>query len=818
MDAHSLRVLEFDQVRVLLAEQATCALGRERAEELTPSTDEATVRRLQTETSEAVRLIDTVGQLPLGGIRDVRAPLRVAQIEGVLEPHALLLFADTLAAARRLRAFLSQHAERAPGLADYGRQIGEFPAIEAAIAAAVNDHGEIRDDASPTLARLRREAKTTHARLMERLQTMLRSAAYREMIQEPIVTMRDDRYCIPVKAEWRGQFGGLVHDQSSSGATVFMEPATAVELGNELRQIAIRERQEVERNLREITGRIGAAAEPLGDTVSVLAEIDFIGARAKLSLLQSAAEPAIAPGGPLELRQARHPILRGEVVPIDVALGEESRILVITGPNTGGKTVGLKTVGLLALMAHSGLHVPADSPSRLPLLAGVYADIGDEQSIQQSLSTFSGHITNIARIFGDVARTGARSLVLLDEIGAGTDPTEGAALAKAILTHLLGRGALCIATTHYGELKEFAYTHSGVENASVEFDLESLQPTYRLLTGLPGSSNAFTIATRLGLPGGVVQDARSLVGTEKGQLTHVIERLTADQRASEADRRRASRAAEEVESIRARYERELKQLRADSAETLRRARAEADQLLRKSRMEVATLQDELRRMEKEARQLGEQASGAAGLARLGEEMRRTARSTEARIAAPDPKGDQGRDGTGAEEPPVPDSVRIDPRPPERGDLVWIPALSQRGTLLEEPVDARAQVQVGSMRMTLPYASLQRIMGQAPALTPRPQPVATGGSPDLRLQARASISPELHLRGQHVEEAIRSLDDYMDDACLAGLSPLRIVHGKGTGVLRRAIWEWLQSHPQVTAVRLGEDGEGGSGVTVVELRE
>jgi DNA mismatch repair protein MutS2 len=822
MNDHTLRVLEFGAIRALLAEQAACALGRERAEAVAPLTDPVLIRRRQQETTQAALVLDRAGQIPLGGIRDIRPAVHLAVIEGLLEPPTLLTVGDTLAAGRQLRAFLLARGEEAPALADLARCISEFPAIEAAIAAAISDHGEVRDEASATLARLRKEMRVLHNRLTERLQSMLRSPGTREMIQEPIVTTRGDRYCLPVKAEFRVQFGGLVHDQSSSGATVFMEPTAVVELGNELRQLAIRERQEIERILRELSGRIGSAAPALRDTLAALAELDFIVARARLSLAQDASEPAFAADGAgapaLRLRRARHPLLRGAVVPIDVELGDPARVLVITGPNTGGKTVSLKTVGLLVLMAQSGLHIPADSGSVLPRFDGVFADIGDEQSIQQSLSTFSGHITHIAAILNAVAGS-ARSLVLLDEVGAGTDPTEGAALAKSILRHLLEAGVYCIATTHYGELKEFAYTHAGVENASVEFDLETLQPTYRLLIGIPGSSNAFTIAARLGLPAPVIGAARGMIGTDQAQMADVIERLTQDQRQTEEHRRQASRAAAEVEALRARYEQDLERLRTDREETRTRVRSEAERLARQARQEVSRLLEELRRLEGEAREASAGGS-AARVARLREQVRQAARETEERLAQP-------AAAEAAEELPSPgpvdETVRVDAaRRPERGDLVWIPTLNQRGTLLEEPDNGRAQVQVGAIRMTLPYGALQRIMA-APRRTPaaRPGGAARRGSTaatEVQLQARANIASEIHLRGQHVEEALRVLDDYLDDAVLAGLASLRIVHGKGTGTLRRAVWDWLQSHPHVAEYRLGEDGEGGGGVTVVRLKE
>lgn len=810
MNDHSLRVLEYADVRRLLAEQTSTALGRELAEALEPLTDSGRIRLLLGETTEAVTLLVRVGRVPLGGIRDVRSAVKLAAREGMLEPDVLLSIADTLAAAGKLRSFLCQHREVAPTLASKSDEIGDLRPLQEAIRAAIDDHAEVRDSASATLERLRREIKVTHSRMMEKLQSILRSSGSRDLIQEPIITMRGDRYCIPVKAEYRGQFGGLVHDQSGSGATVFMEPMVAVELGNELRQLVIQERQEVERILTALTGRVGSHSVELERTLAALGTVDFIVARARLSLSQQASQPDLSEGHRLYLRQARHPLLHGSVVPIDVTLGEPDPVLVITGPNTGGKTVSLKTVGLLSLMAQSGLHVPAETGSCVPVLEGIFADIGDEQSIQQSLSTFSGHITNIAAILRQVDRCGGHCLVLLDEVGAGTDPAEGAALAKSILHYLLRRGAICIATTHYGELKEFAYTHEGVENASVEFDLETLHPTYRLLIGIPGSSNAFTVAARLGLPESLIADARSMVGTDRAELATVIERLTSDQKETEENRIRSARAAADVEALQARYERDLKQLRADREETTRRARAEADRLLRRARREADDLVDELKRLEKQARET----VSSVDISRLRDEVK-TASEKVAGSPEPNPQpADSDLQPSTYNTPPVP---RTDTRPPEVGDLVWIASLNQRGTLLEEPADGRAPVQIGAMRMTLPYRSLQRLMGAAAAakgeaLSER------GAATKLQLKARSDVASEVHLRGQHVEEALRLLDDYIDSVCLAGISPVRIVHGKGTGTLRRAVWDWLQAHPYVEDVRLGEDGEGGSGVTVVRMRE
>ncbi|MCC2670358.1 MAG: MutS2 family protein, partial [Armatimonadetes bacterium] len=743
--------------------------------------------------------------------------IRAASVEGTLEPTVLLSVADTAAAGRKLKSFLLQRKETAPNLEDTARKIGEFPLVEQAIYEAIDEHAEVRDDASNTLARLRRELRVVRNRMMDRLHSILRGSGYKDMIQDPVITTRDGRYCIPVKNEYRVQFGGLVHDQSSSGATVFMEPAPVVELGNELRQVEAKERQEVERILRELTSRVGQFAPDLMETVHALGELDFIFARAKLGQTMDAVEPVINKEGFVGLRRARHPLLSGAVMPIDVDLGREHTVLVITGPNTGGKTVTLKTTGLFAIMAQCGLRIPADEGSTLPVFLGVYADIGDEQSIQQSLSTFSAHITNIAGILKEVDKTGRRSLVLLDEAGAGTDPTEGAALAKAILSELLRKGARTIATTHYGELKEFAYSTPGVENASVEFDMATLRPTYRLLIGVPGASNAFSIAARLGLPEPVVDEARGMVGTDRAMLSDVIQRLTEDQRATETDLRKAERGALEVEQMREKAERELKQLKADRADTLMRAKTQADELLRGARKEIERVREELRQIEKQARKAAEEPGNVAALNQLRERIAGVSGKVERREAHVE------RTKVRKEPPPAVEAVTTDRTPPTVGDLVWVAGFNQRGTLLSEDAGGKAQVQIGSMRTTVPMDAVQRIVTPRPGSggTATAQPAAPrkheAGS-DLRLRARSAISPEIQLLGLRADEALTKLDAYVDQACLAGLSPFRVVHGRGTGALKRMVWDFLRGHPNVSGFVHPSEEEGGTGVTVVELRE
>src|SRR5712692_3847355 len=807
MNSHALKVLEYEQIRTLLLEQISTDLGRERVAELAPLDEEEEIRRRLQETSEARRIMDVAGSLPLGGIHDVRPAVQAAARDGLIEAPALLDLADTISSGRRLRGFLLKRAEDAPRLGEMGREIGDFQRLEEEIRRCISPRGDVHDDASPTLARLRRDQKVYHGRMMERLHSFLRNAAYRDMIQDSVVTIRDDRYCIPVKSEYRSQFGGLIHDQSASGATVFMEPTAVVELGNELRQLALKERQEIERILRELAGKVGREAIPLMGTLHTQSLIDFIAAKAKLALEMEATEPTLNRDGLIELWKARHPLLQGEVVPIDVRLGGESIQLVITGPNTGGKTVTLKTVGLLALMAQSGLHVPANDGSTLPVFRGIHADIGDEQSIQQSLSTFSSHITNIARILKNVEITGRRSLVLLDEIGAGTDPTEGAALAKAILRHLWQKGVRTIGTTHYGELKEYAYSHEGIENASVEFDLETLRPTYRLLIGIPGSSNAFAIAARLGLPEAVIQAAHGMLSDEENTISNVILKLTADQKATEQDLARAAAAAREVDTLRQKYDRELRQLQADRRQTLDRAKADAFEIVRAAKRQADQLLDELKRQEKQRRQRSETFDPA----RARQEIQRLARQLSASLPEPETTAEEEAPEK-ASRSPESEAPALAEEAPEVGDTVLVAPFHQKGTLLTEPEGGKAQVQIGAMRVTVPYANLRRVAES--------RPVESGAGPlaQRRMQMRQTLSPEILLLGMRAEQAMEALDTYIDDACMAGISPVRVVHGKGTGALKKVVWDYLQGHSHVGSFRLGEEGEGGGGVTVVQLKE
>ncbi|HKX16922.1 MAG TPA: endonuclease MutS2, partial [bacterium] len=544
MNPRALRVLGFPSVLERLAALCVSPIGREQVVALEPSPwlDEA--ERRQRLTTEARRLADAAGGLPVRGIRDVRPPVHHASIGGVLAATELLEIRDTLAVGRALKGFLIAHAADAPGLGNQAEGITVFADLEGEIGAAVAEDGTITDQASPELAKIRRERRTAEARLREHLDQTLRTPALQRMLRDPLVTIRGDRFVVPVRSEFRDQFPGVLHDQSASGVTVFMEPLAIVPFGNRVRELAAEEEIEIARILAALSQAVGGAAEPIGDTLQVLGGLDLTAASAELSRRMDAAPPRLNSAGHVDLRAARHPLLAGSVVPIDVRLGRDFHTLVITGPNTGGKTVTLRTLGLLTLMAQAGLHVPAAPESEMATFAGVFADIGDEQSIEQNLSTFSSHLTAIVEILhalGALPPERGAALVLLDEVGAGTDPVEGTALARALIETLHARGVCTAVTTHYSELKALAFTHAGIENASVEFDEDTLRPTYRLLIGTPGRSNALAIASRLGLDPAVVARARGYLSQEQQDLSRVIQRVEDERVALAAEREAAAR-------------------------------------------------------------------------------------------------------------------------------------------------------------------------------------------------------------------------------------------------------------------------------------
>ncbi|MGC8668097.1 MAG: endonuclease MutS2 [Chthonomonadales bacterium] len=785
MDAHSLKVLEYPRVLDLLAECTSTKTGREAATRLTPSSDLHQVARLLQETAEARKLLEADAPFTLGGVYDIRSNVTRAARGGVLVASELLEVGQTVAAMGRLRSNLLRRAEEAPALAELASSIPLDPGIAAAIEAAIADGGVIRDTATPELARIRTAMRSVQTRLRERLQAVVASERFRSMIQEPIVTERGGRFCIPVKAEFRTQFGGIVHDASASGATLFMEPASCVELGNEFRALAAHEEHEVLRILARLSGLVGRNAQDLMHGLELCAQLDVIRGKALLAIRMNAAGPRITSAPFIRLVAARHPLLGDEAVPIDVEVGARFSTLLLTGPNTGGKTVTLKTIGLLTLMAETGMQIPAAPQTEIGLFRNIFADIGDEQDIQQSLSTFSAHLRNIARILREA---GPNDLALLDEIGAGTDPAEGAALAKALLVTLQERGVRIAATTHYGELKEFAYGRPGIENASVEFDVDTLRPTYRVLLGVPGSSHAFTIAARLGLPAEVMEAAREFLARREETSAEVLRRIEESRRKADEMEQEAARAKRAAQAAQHEYEARLAEIRTLQATVRQQAEEEARALLRRISDRAEGLIAELRKANRGARK-------AVSVRRRIAELRR---ETSQVLATPPVE----------EEPPAPDGMTL-----RKGDHVRIVSLGREGDLLADPEEGRVSVQIGSLRATLPVEDLRP--ADRPASSRDAGPAFPSG---VVVRRAAAIAPELILRGLRVDEAAPLLERYLDDAYGAGMRQVKLVHGVGSGTLRRSVWETLKEHPVVRSYRLGDDTEGGEGVTIVTLKE
>jgi len=790
MDSSVLTILEFHKIRAMLARAAGSVLGRELAEALEPSGDAAEVAGRLAETQEAFDLLAAALAVPLGGLRDVRESLRRAEMGAVLEPSDFVAIAGTLYAARRTKQFFADLTRPAPRLGAAAAVIGVFRGLEDAIESAIGDQGTVRDTASPALARLRRDIRVTQGRIKDKLDGILHAAEYQKYFQDVLVTIRGDRYVIPVKQEYRHAFPGIVHDQSASGATVFIEPMAVVNLNNDLKQLMAAELNEIERILRALTGKIAAVAAPLLETCRALGQIDFAFAKARLALAMNANRPQLNAAGSINLRQARHPLIPAdEVVPIDIRVGREFRVLVITGPNTGGKTVTLKTAGLFALMTQAGLFIPAAADSEMPVFAAIYADIGDEQSIEQSLSTFSAHMTNLVRILG---RVGPADLVLIDEIGAGTDPDEGAALAMAILEYLYDRNARVIATTHYSELKTFAYARHGIENASVEFDIQTLRPTYRLQIGLPGSSKAFLISRRLGLDPAIVARAQALIDEDYAEFDKVLTALE-EQKNLLADRQEeARRLQREVEELKRGLAWEKETLAEKRNLILSKAQAEAEHVLRQARAEAEAVIADLK------------ARAAAETMRERQQAIDGARQRlKDRLASVRALGDDENE----ERPGVPAAAEtLVP-----GAQVYVATLGQKGTVIALQGEEVA-VRLGVMKLNVPLAACRLL-----------QPAPPGGGDQTPSRAGADLakaqeaSRQIDIRGLTVEEAEAALEKYLDDAILAGLSEVLVIHGKGTGALKKGVRAYLKSHRSVREIRIGEIGEGGDGVTAVKLK-
>ena len=780
--------LELPSVLELLAAEASSESAKERCRALTPSDDRAEVLRRLSETSAAKQMMVLRGSPSFSGAKDVRGQLARADMSGVLNTRELLDIASLLQCARLVRAYgEGEESENSP-LGVLFRSLSANRYLEERITTAVVGEDEIADAASAELADIRRKLRVANAKVREALQKIITSPTYSKALQEPIITTRSDRYVVPVRADHKQAVPGLVHDISASGATVFVEPMGAVKANNEIRELKAKERQEIERILAELSAECASFRESIERDFLSLVSLDVIFAKAKLSYQMDADAPEISERE-LNLRRARHPLLpKGSAVPIDVRLGGEFDTLVITGPNTGGKTVSIKTMGLLSVMALCGLHIPAADGSCVPVFEKVLADIGDEQSIEQSLSTFSAHMTNIV---GILEECGENTLLLFDELGAGTDPTEGAALAISIIERARSMGAVVAATTHYAELKVYATTQKGVQNASCEFDVETLRPTYRLLIGIPGKSNAFAISRRLGLPEEIIEDAKGRVSTESASMEEVLEKLEYQRQLLEKDKLETAKKIREAEE----NARQSAKLRAELSVRFEKAdmktRREAQQILDDARRQAEAVFDELDRIRKlEARNKDHQEVNEARAA-----LRRSMNAA---------------DETLAERFDEKEEEQVSSRPVQVGDTVQIKSMGVKATVLSIAPDRTLQLQAGIMKVNAKEDEVL-LLNEAKVEV---RTVAEKSAAALR---SASVPTSVDLRGMMSDEAVLVMERYLDSAVMAKLKQVTIIHGKGTGALRQAVQNALKHNRQVKSFRIGNFREGEMGVTVVELR-
>lgn len=799
MEQESFKILEYKRILSRLREKAGTTLGKELAGGLLPSGDREEVRERLQQTAEAV-YVSSMAQPPLGGIKDIRESIKKVGLGAVLAPDELLDILTTMYAMREMKRFFKELEAEAPILKNWARSLEILGQLEKDLEHIVDEHGNLRDDASVELKRIRREIRSSQAKIKDHLAGLLHNNEYQKYFQEAIVTMRGDRYVLPVKQEYRQHFPGIVHDQSATGSTLFIEPMAVVNLNNDIKQLTAAERHEVERILRAASQKIRKNDSQLMDNCEIMAQVDFAFAKANLAYEMKATEPVLNEAGVTKLMSARHPLLPPDkVVPIDITIGDSYSMLLVTGPNTGGKTVSMKTFGLLVLMTQSGLFLPVESGSEIAVYSNIYADIGDEQSIEQSLSTFSAHMTHLVSILDKVE---PEDLVLLDELGAGTDPEEGAALAMAILERLLTIKATVLATTHYSELKTFAFGREGIENACVEFDVATLRPTYRLLIGIPGASNAFAISRRLGLSESLIIRAKQLIQADHAQFEQVINQLEKEKMLYEqmnADIETRLRRAEQMEAKAEAMRVELNQKKAD---ILRRAKDEGAALVRRMRRESEEVISQLKE------QFNDQ-------------------GIQKRQAAIQAARDQINEAAGKVRPGIV-SVKafrkpVDLKTLEPGDIIYVTKLDQKGTVLSIR-GKELEVQLGSLKTNVKARDC-KFVEKAPKEKPSAKGGAngslSGGGGRKRGSSFISKAQEAHrdidIRGMMVDEAEMVLGKFLDDSVMAGLSQVLIIHGKGTGALRKGVHAYLKRHRNVASFNFADMSEGGTGATLVELQ-
>ena len=792
MNEKALKTLEYDKIIEQLTSRASSLLGKRKCENLQPSASLGEIEHLQRQTQDALTRLFQKGTISFGGAKDVRGSLKRLEIGSSLGIQELLSICSVLENSSRVKAYGRRENSDIPrdSLDDLFDALEPLGTLSAEIRRCILSEDEISDDASPALRQIRRSIKNTGERIHNQLAGMVNGSA-RSYLQDAVITMRNGRYCIPVKAEYKNQVPGMIHDQSSTGSTLFIEPMAVVKLNNDIRDLELKEQAEIEAILASLSELAAQNRESIQYDLETLTELDFIFARASLAMDQKATRPLFNTDGYINIRKGRHPLIdKDRVVPIDIHLGKEFHLLIVTGPNTGGKTVSLKTVGLLTLMGQSGLHIPALDRSELSIFTEVYADIGDEQSIEQSLSTFSSHMTNVVSF---IEKADRNSLVLFDELGAGTDPTEGAALAIAILNYLQKQGIRTMATTHYSELKVYALSTAGVENASCEFDVETLRPTYRLLIGVPGKSNAFAISGKLGLPDFIIDEARKQISQEAESFEDVISQLEESRVTLEREQEEISRYKEEIARLKKDLEARQEKLDSRKEKILQDANEQAHAILREAKEYADKTMKDFHRFGKENISVKEMEQERQ---RLREKMNKVEKKMTIKKKAATTK-------------------TLKPSDLHLGDGVKVLSMNLKGTVSTLP-DSRGYlfVQMGIMRSKVHISDLAILQDDPVITAPHMQRTQTG---KIKMSKSASVGVEINLLGKTVDEAVAELDKYLDDAYLAHLPSVRIVHGKGTGALRKGIHQYLRRQKHVKSFRLGEFGEGDAGVTIVEFK-
>ena len=791
MNKKVLHVLEYDKIMERLTEKATSEQGRKLTSSLVPMTDLEAINQAQTETADALGYLFRKGSTSFGGNKDLGMCIKSLEIGSVLSIPELLRIAAFLENVNRIKSYGRKEREDVPAdsLDVYFESLEPLTLLSNEIRRCILSEEEIADDASPNLKRIRRSMTITNDRIHSHLASMINGSC-RTYLQDAVITMRNNRYCIPVKSEYKGQVQGMVHDQSSTGSTFFIEPAAVVSLNNELRELELEEQKEIAVILAGLSAQTGAYTEVLTKNQQAMTSLDFIFAKASLAMDQNATMPLFNREHCIRIRQGRHPLLdKKKVVPIDIQLGSDFDLLIITGPNTGGKTVSLKTVGLLTLMGQAGLHIPALDRSQLSIFTQVYADIGDEQSIEQSLSTFSSHMTNIVSI---LQQADADSLCLFDELGAGTDPTEGAALAISVLDYLHGRGIRTMATTHYSELKVYALSTPFVENACCEFSVETLRPTYRLLIGIPGKSNAFAISSKLGLPDHIIEDAKRHITEDKESFEDLLANLENSRLTIEKERMEIESYKNEVKALKQRLEAKQEKIDQSKERILREANEKAREILQ----DAKDLADETIRTFQKV----EAGVSIKDLEKSRQKVRDKISEKNSKLS---PKDDK------------PTHKVLKPNQIKPGDSVKVVSMGLKGTVSSLPdKNGNLFVQCGIIRSKVSLSDLV-LVEEETINTGKMQRSSSG---KLKMSKTYSVSTEINLLGRTVDEALSELDKYLDDAYLAHLPSVRVVHGKGTGALRNAVHNYLRKNKVVKRYRLGEFGEGDAGVTIVEFKE